>query len=310
MYLLSQNIYPCTAIITFIVYGPPGVRVFFKGGKAPEVVYLPEFQRRYRLSETDYVGKDRVSTDPFSTIDYAEVSYEIEMCRHGMQLVDLPGINVDVIRTKRTHNLLTNADAVVMVLDATTPVSHAETEFIEMLRGEFRQSNIFFAINKWNLLNEMMIDPTDYVKIEARFRQKLGGYCVLDGADLYDSRVYRIDAKLAVKSRTSTPPDADGLTRSEIPALEKGLEQFLTEERGGFRALSVLGEAQMTCDSVSKYIRIRRTNLEEHKQSFTFDADKERNHLDTLEHQVKAEMQKLETLCLRRPGVSAQSHYV
>lgn len=258
--LLPRKAVPSTAIVTLIGFGPPGVRIMFKD-KTTESLDLAEFKRRYVLNEADHAGKDRASTDRFSAIDYAEVSYEIELCRHRVQLVDSPGLNDDVIRTDRTQTFLKKADAVVMLLDATTPVTQAETEFIEMMREELRQSNIFFVINKWNLLADMVSDPSEYIEIEGRFRQKLGIYCVVDGTDVYDARVHRVNAKQAVECRMRNPPDEAGLKQSGVLALESAIEKFLTEERGALRASSVLGHAQMTCDRVTKYVHARRASL-------------------------------------------------
>ncbi len=232
--LLPQMMTPSTAIVTVLRYGDePGACVYCKDGRE-EPLSVEEFRRRFVLNKED-TSEGAIRTDRFDGISHAVVTYPLELCRHRVELVDSPGLEDDPKRTLRTRDYLKHADAVVLVLDATQLFNEKEDHFLEtvLLPGGFK--NIFFVVNRWNLIGDSVLDPADADRereaLEARIRHRLTPFCFLDGRDRSAERIFRIDALGALKARLSRPVAAARLAESGVPAFEAALQQFLVEER-------------------------------------------------------------------------------
>jgi GTPase SAR1 family protein len=257
--LLPQKAVPATAIITLLEYAAqPGVRVRFTAEGAPDdVLSVEEFRSRYVLSEED-INDGEVDTDRFSRIDHAVVSYPIELCRHRVELVDSPGLQDDPARTKRTIGFLRRADAVVMVLDATTLLTEDEIQFLEtvLLPEGFR--NIFFVINKWNLIEEFVLRPSDVPKqiaeLEARIQMRLVPFCQAGLRNLSAERIFRVNAFGALRGRMRDPRNTAYLAATNVPAFEEALQRFLINDRRGAKTAIVLGTVKTVEEEVQRYL--------------------------------------------------------
>src|SRR6266851_5933249 len=203
--ILPQKVTPSTAIITLIEYADsPSVRIrFVDQSRAEATLSLDEFRESYVLDEKDF--KDgQIDTDRFTQIDHAVVFYPVELCRHKVSLVDSPGLQDDPVRTARTKKFLKRADAIVMVLDATKLLEQEDTHFLETVLLPEGLKNIFFAINKWNLVVEHLLRPEDadreFADLERRIRDRLFPFCMIDGRDRSSERIFRLNALGALKA--------------------------------------------------------------------------------------------------------------
>lgn len=264
--VLPQKVAPCTAVVTIIGYGEAKrVRIHFAvttGQEPPPDQHLSieEFQRRYALQAAD-AGDDEgldCGFDRFSAIDHARVEYPVEICRHRVELVDSPGLGEHRIRTERTQAYLDRADAVVMVLDATQLLRDEELHFLENVLLPRGLKNIFFAINKWNLIADQVLIPDEaeasYQELDIRLREKLGSFCVIDGVDRSAERIFRVDALGALKARIDGQTDAASLESTGMPAFEGALQRFLVEERGRARRDLIMAQLRNTLDGVQRHI--------------------------------------------------------
>lgn len=257
--ILPQKVIPSTAIITLIEYADyPCARVLYADAHKPEeILSLDEFRNRFVLSEADLTD-GKVDTDRFSRVDHAVVSYPVELCRHRVELVDSPGLQDDVVRTARTKKFLKRADAVVMVLDATNLLTQEEVHFLETVLLPEGFKNIFFVINKWNLIEQSVIRPEDaereFANLESRINDRLMPFCVLNGQDRSTERIFRINALGALKARLRNPQSVAALEESQVPAFEKSLQHFLIEERGKARTDVIIGVIKGTWDEVNRFI--------------------------------------------------------
>jgi predicted GTPase len=158
--VLPQKVAPCTAVVTIIAYGEHkrvSVRFAAAPGKEPpadESLSIEEFQRRYALESADAAADEGLEGgfDRFSAVDHARIEYPVDLCRHRVELVDSPGLGEHRVRTERTQAYLDRADAVVMVLDATQLLRLEELHFLENILLPRGLKNIFFVVNKWNLI--------------------------------------------------------------------------------------------------------------------------------------------------------------
>ena len=200
----------------------------------------------------------RGSRFPFSNVDHALVGFPIELCRHRVELVDSPGLGEHQVRTRRTVGFLNRADAIVLVLDATMLWSREEVHFLEMVLLPLGLKNIFFVINKWNLIEEMVLRPedveTNIAGLESRIRQRVAPFCVVNSVDHSRERIFRVNALGALKARLRQPPSEASLAESNIPVFEQALQRFLVEERGRARNQITVGAMRAAQQEVNRYI--------------------------------------------------------
>ena len=238
--ILPQRTTPATAVITLLEYAdaPVAQLHFVDPTQKPETMTLAEFKERIALdpSETE---DDRVKTDRFDMIAKAVVGYPNDLLRHRVQIVDSPGLDESPVRTARTMDFLKDAHAVVLVLDATKLLDEHEVRFLETQLLPRGLRNIFFVLNKWNLVAESVLRPTDaareYADLEQRIRTRLTPYCVIDGKDLSAQRIFRVNALAAEKARLQAPVEAATLLESQVPHFEAALGDFLAHGRRAAR---------------------------------------------------------------------------
>jgi small GTP-binding protein len=257
--ILPQKMIPSTAIITVLEYADqPCARVRYVDRHTPEdVLSLEEFRRRFVLNEKDSVN-GKMTTDRFSHIDYATIAYPVELCRYRVELIDSPGLKDDPVRTKRTRAFLKKADAIVMVLDAQDLLDQDEREFLETVLLPEGLHNIFFVINKWNLVEQSVMTPEDaeeaFADLEARIHNHLVPFCVVDGQDRSPERIFRVNALGALKAQMRTPPLVAMLEESNIPAFEAALQRFLIEERRRVKNEVIRHAVKSTTDAVHRFM--------------------------------------------------------
>ena len=256
--LLPQKVTPSTAIITLIEHGEtPQVRIQFEDGSADQILTIEAFKRDYVLDQKDQLD-DSEARDRFSRVHHAVATYPIELCRHGVQLVDSPGLQDQEARTRRVLKFLKEADAVIMVLDATALLKENETHFLQHVLRPRGFQNIFFAVNKWNLVADSVLRPEDaeheFERLNARLRDFLHPFCVIDGVDRSADRIFRLDALGAVKARLMSPTDRARETASGLPAFEQALQHFLANDRGKARRDIVLAALRSTREQVERVI--------------------------------------------------------
>lgn len=150
-----------------------------------------------------------------------------------------------------------------MVLDATTLLTQEEVHFLEsvLLPEGFR--NIFFLINKWNLVEQSVLRPEDvereFAGLESRIRDRLFPFCMIDRRDRSAERIFRVNALGALKGRMRKPQSAAMLEESNLPAFEASLQRFLVEDRGKARTDLILAAVKTTCDEINRFIATQMT---------------------------------------------------
>lgn len=246
--IMSKNA-PSTPIVIRINYGEtPHARLVFRDGREDQIASIDAFRSEYQLSVEDVDdgrksgNETKISFDRFKDIDHAVLAYPLELCRYGVELIDSPGLNHDATRSNRTQRYLQEVDAVIMVLDATQLLNDREIHVIENILYPLGLQNIFFVINKWNLIDEAVLNAEDAERekreLNARISQQLHPFCFINGQDRSADRIFRVNALGALRGRLGQQPwnDPQMLASSGIPSFESALEDFLVQER--FRSRS------------------------------------------------------------------------
>jgi GTPase SAR1 family protein len=234
--LLPSDVNPCTALLTILRYGQEKkVTVYFNNGTAPEQLEFADFKTRYTIDPAEAKSLEQNNQAAFPTVSHAVVEYPLPLLERGVEIVDSPGLNDTEARNELSLNYLSQCHAVLFVLRATQPCTLAERRYMENYIKD-RGLSVFFLINAWDQIKESLIDPDDETelaeakaKLDKVFRANLEDYCVVDGMDLYEERVFPISAIQALRRRVKdVNADLSGTGFSEFLS---ALNVFLTQER-------------------------------------------------------------------------------
>ncbi len=230
---------PTTGVITLLVFGDDDlVEIYEYDRNEPRRLSREDFFDEYRLQTDD---ADELKEFRFQNVRFARMTTRHRICELGVRLVDSPGLGEHSSRSELTQSFLYECQAVIMVLDANHLLGLEERDFIdkyiaEKRQGENRLEHAFFVVNRIN-----QVDEDEIPELHRRARNILGKYFSDEQGkideDLYNKRIFWVDAKSGLAARKTQPLDIASLTRSGIPHFEENLEQFLTNEQM-FRALT------------------------------------------------------------------------
>jgi hypothetical protein len=241
--VLPVKVNPSTAILTELVHGEqPAVEVRYRDGSTRDLD-LPSFLAEFQLRDT--------ASDPFGNVDRAVLSVPLPLLKDGVVVVDSPGLDDDEIRTARTLSSLPEADAVIVVLNASRFLTELERRILRRELLPRGLTNLFFPVTMVDLLASIADDPEAERKaMVERARQALGPLCTIDGEDRFEERFFLLDARGGLAARWDRtagqrrPPDPAALEATGLPAFERSLEAFLVRERGRAQMGQLLSAAK------------------------------------------------------------------
>lgn len=229
--VLPAKVTPATAIITTLVYGERKEVAIYEADKnEPRLVSWEDFIAEFKLSRDDIEALDKTGyLDRFQNIEYAQIECQHPFCANGVRLIDSPGLGEQASRTRVTTNFLRQAHAVIFVLNATRILSDDEKKFIASRLAKGRMNQVFFVINRVNQIDQNdLADVKNWVQsvLKPHFLDDAGAF----DQELYNRRVFYVNALGALEARMNEPLDEAKLESSGVPALEQELEKFLTSD--------------------------------------------------------------------------------
>jgi replication fork clamp-binding protein CrfC len=234
--LLPSDVNPCTAVLTLLRYGPEKkVTIHFNDGKSPQSLDFQSFKYKYTIDPAEAKKLEQEKKQAFPDVDYAVVEYPLTLLEKGIEIVDSPGLNDTEARNELSLGYINNCHAILFVMRASQPCTLGERRYLEnYIKG--RGLTIFFLVNAWDQVKESLIDPDDAEELaaaESRLRQvfkaNLAEYCIVDGQDIYEERVFELSSIQALRRRLKNP-QAD-LTGTGFTEFMGSLNTFLTRER-------------------------------------------------------------------------------
>ncbi len=300
--ILPTDVIPTTATLNKVTYGiTPYVHIEFHDGHSEDI----EIDKL-----NDYVTKLTPESEEMSrTVKVATVYYPINYCKNGVTIIDTPGLNDDEAMTSVTLSVLPETDAAIMVMMAGSPFSQYERDFLEkkIIAGDL--ARVIFVVTGIDLYDE-----DDAEKILNAIRTRIIDSILNKAKNVYgeDSeeyasyktklgsiQIYGLSAKKALKAKQKN--NHEMLQDSKFPVFEKGLEKFLTEERGAI-ALSVpLNRIQSSCMEIVKAINLRHEALNMEQSEFEEKQKKALAEIERIRQDRKEEFERV--------NVSAQNAY-
>lgn len=233
---LATGNLPETAVITKIIFkSEDECAIIYKKelddkGQPKTIVMkdLAQFFKEYHV--------DREDTEKFRKIvDHVVIHQKGSGIAGSMvQLVDSPGTRASAADDEVALSYAEKADALVFMISAMEPLDKNDKEYIAKHFAGKQKENVFFVVNKINLLNSDadLEKLKDYVQSELKsvFTDKKGVF----NKKLFDERVFYVDAYGAMNTRLGreTPITRNFKVmvpeeQTHMPEFESGLAAYL-----------------------------------------------------------------------------------
>lgn len=159
-----------------------------------------------------------------------------ELLRGGVVLLDTPGTNdLSALGAEVTYGILPEADAIVLVLDATQPLRRTEREFLEHRLPYSARERTLAVLNRADLLGVTELEEAR--AYTARQLEK-----IMPGTPLF-----------AVSGKAALERGDEG-----FDALRAALQSTVGRDRQRLVLLRAVGEALHLCHGLRDHVRLRR----------------------------------------------------
>ena len=222
---------PCSGTVTILKYGEQKrVICRYKDGREEEIP-LEQYHEKAAISEA--AALDGIS-DELATSEIKEIVFEhpnLELCRHGVEIVDSPGLNEHPERSAITEQLIKDTDAVIFLTNASRLLTQGERELINELKTKINggnnnapANNLFIVVNFMDLLCR----ETDRASVKERMTRFAHNNLIVEG----NNRIHFISAQAALNAMQGGYEDE---YFNSFNCLTESIETFLTSEIGSIK---------------------------------------------------------------------------
>jgi hypothetical protein len=180
--------------------------------------------RGYGLFDQDdpdqVVAVDKNGLVEISKWRHAVINFPHPLLRHGLVILDTPGLNAIGTEPELTLSLVPNAHAVLFVLAADTGVTKSDLDVWRQVVGDAGHKNHIAVLNKIDGLWDVLKTPGE---IELEVRHQCAGVAATLG--LEPLRVFPVSAQKGLVAKVQNDPVL--LEASRLPLLEEALIDLL-----------------------------------------------------------------------------------
>ena len=211
--LMIADVLPETATIQAVMY---------EEKKTAEVLYLDGHKESGVAERAFFERFSAKNSAEAEQIKYIKVGYPCEILKNKIVLVDTPGVeDLNAQRVQVTYDFLPKANAVIFLLDATSPLKRTEKEFIEDHLLNRGMSNVIFVVNKMDMLDEDEVDLEAHLEqIKERIKSAFG-----KNGEFEEPIVLPVSSRLAVQGIAIN--NQEFIERSNINYVKKQLQEVL-----------------------------------------------------------------------------------
>lgn len=243
--MLPAKATPCTAIINEVKYSKDE-RYAIIHFKHPIPTPMPELAPKVKAYIEKFAGKpvnpikikpedinqfvvindeaeDQKEGTVQSPFERAEIFWDLPLCEQGVEIIDTPGLEENIARTIVTKSYLSQADAIVFVLDCNALYSESEKEAIQ---EDVLSAGHEYAIFVCNRINQ--IKDKDKEELKGRAYKMLQ-----DKTRLGKEGVIFVDAETAKESKVVN--DTDKYAQTGMLEFEEQLSKVLVNKRGSIK---------------------------------------------------------------------------
>ncbi|MCU0768722.1 MAG: dynamin family protein [Burkholderiaceae bacterium] len=190
-----------------------------------ETMRVPvDVARSYGLYDADDPGQaialDKHGMVEISKWRHAVINFPHPLLKHGLVILDTPGLNAIGTEPELTLSLVPNAHAVLFVLAADTGVTKSDLDVWQHVVGDAGHRNHIAVLNKIDGLWDVLKTPGE-IELEVRHQ------CAAVAAtlDLEPIRVFPVSAQKGLVAKVQNDPAL--LEASRLPLLEEALIDLL-----------------------------------------------------------------------------------
>lgn len=212
--ILPTDILPTTATINALMYSEEKrIEIVKNDGTTKEGTFSKEYLSQFSVDGT---------VNP-NDIQFINIGCPAAMLENNVVIVDTPGVSdINEQRVQVTYDFIPKANAVIFLLDATSPLKQSEKEFIEQHLLQESIDKILFIANKYDYIDEE--ENGDVVSVIQRRLQKAFEKSVSPEI-LKQIRVLPLSAQWALDGITKH--DAELIEDSGIKIVEKEIKQII-----------------------------------------------------------------------------------
>lgn len=212
--ILPTDILPTTATINALMYSEEKrIEIVKNDGTTKEGAFSKEYLSQFSVDGT---------VNP-NDIQFINIGCPAAMLENNVVIVDTPGVSdINEQRVQVTYDFIPKANAVIFLLDATSPLKQSEKEFIEQHLLQESIDKILFIANKYDYIDEE--EDGDVVSVIQRRLQKAFEKSVSPEI-LKQIRVLPLSAQWALEGITKH--DAELIEDSGIKIVEKEVKQII-----------------------------------------------------------------------------------
>lgn len=190
-----------------------------------ETMRVPvDVARSYGLYDADDPGQaialDKRGMVEISKWRHAVINFPHPLLKHGLVILDTPGLNAIGTEPELTLSLVPNAHAVLFVLAADTGVTKSDLDVWQHVVGDAGHRNHIAVLNKIDGLWDALKTPGE---IELEVRHQCAA--VATTLDLEPIRVFPVSAQKGLVAKVQNDPAL--LEASRLPLLEEALIDLL-----------------------------------------------------------------------------------
>lgn len=293
--VLPAQATPCTAVINEVKYSKeryaiiyfkhpipsplpklaPNIKKYIDGFNGKQVSpikvdskYLNQF---VVIDDEAENQKDGVAQTPFSK---AEIYWDLPICEQGVEIIDTPGLDENMSRTDVTKNYLSQADAIIFVMDCTAPCAMTEMQSIENDVMKAGHEYTIFVCNKINVVKEKEQDSIkQHMNKMLHTKTRLG-----------QQGIFYVNAEEAKDGRAEN--NQDKYEHSGMSAFEAKLDEVLAKKRGTIKLLQPARQLRTAIEyAISTAIPNERKMLEMSAQEINQRLQREIPNLERLKQE-------------------------
>lgn len=234
--VLPAKAIPTTAVIGEIMYADHAEAVLYpkpgySGGTKPFNIGIEDLEKYIVIDHSTSESDNVKDVNPFKKV---LIKYPLSICKHGIMIIDSPGLDDPTCHDTITKDYLPSADAIVYCMNSGIAFSSSDKAEIERLVALGYRS-IIFVLTHFDLLqsNDELMGTNEAEDARKHYTQILSRY-----TDLGASGIFFVGSLPALKAKRTNNQQL--LEESNFPSLEKRLEEILFNEKGRMKLLKAL----------------------------------------------------------------------
>ena len=175
----------------------------------------------------DYLSQFSAQNSKFdaASVSYVKIGYPLPILKPRIVLIDTPGVSdINEQRCDITFQVLPKVNAVIFLLDATSPLKKTEKDFIDERILPMGIQNIIFLANKYDNVDDDDEEEDDVLE-DLQERLEKAFHIGQADACLNHIEMYPLSGKWALEGQEQNNPEL--YAASGMPAVQKRLQEIL-----------------------------------------------------------------------------------